>query len=109
MVQKSRGPRRKSRHKMMAVTKPTVNQMLQTFAIGEKVHFALQPNIKGTGYPYIMYKGVTGKVAAKRGSAYVVKFMDKDAEKTLIVPPVHLRRLGAAPAEKAAQAAEQKA
>ncbi len=94
MVQKSRGPRRKSRSKMIARYKPTVNQYLQKFEVGEKVHYHLQPNVKGVGYPYIMFKGVTGEVVAKRGKAYVVRFMDKDATKTLVTMPVHLRKAG---------------
>lgn len=93
MVQKSRGPRRKSRHKMMAVARPTTNAILQKFEIGDTVHFKIQPNIKGKGYPYIMYNGVTGRVVGKRGAACIVRFRDKDAIKTLIAAPVHLRKL----------------
>ena len=79
---------------MMARGKPTVNQMVQSFENGDRVHYDLQPNIKGIGYPYIMFKGLTGEVVAKRGDAYVVHFMDKNKKKILITKPVHLKKAG---------------
>ena len=79
---------------MMTRDRPTVNRMLQTFETGDMVHFDIQPNIKGVGYPYIMFKGITGEVVAKRGDAYVVQFMDKNKRKTLVTKPVHLKKAG---------------
>jgi len=91
MVQKSRGPRRKTRKKMRLEKKATVNQILQTFEIGDKVHVDLQPNVKNKGYPYISYNGLTGEVIEKRGNAYMVRIRDKNALKKLILKPVHLK------------------
>ena len=92
MVQKSRGQRAKTRHKMQTKRHATPNDFLRAFEIGETVHVTLQPNIKSQGYSYIQFHGRTGKVVEKRGSAYIVQIRDGGMQKKLILEPVHLRK-----------------
>jgi large subunit ribosomal protein L21e len=93
MVQKSHGQRHKSRKKMQVRRVVTPSMHLQSFELGERVGIKIQPNIKNKGYPYIKFHGLTGKVVDKRGDAYVIQVRDKSALKTLILKPVHLKKL----------------
>ncbi len=94
MVRKSRGPRRKTRKKMLSKGKININDYLRTFEVGDKVHVNLRSNVKGKGYPYIMFHGLTGEIIEKRGASYVVQVRDKNALKSLMLSPVHLKRAG---------------
>jgi large subunit ribosomal protein L21e len=40
-------------------------------------------------------QGRTGEVVGKRGRSYIVKVKDLNMEKTFIIPPIHLKRIGA--------------
>ncbi|MEM7813850.1 MAG: 50S ribosomal protein L21e [Candidatus Aenigmatarchaeota archaeon] len=91
MVQKSRGQRARTRYKMQAKRQPAPNDFLKRFEPGQAVHVCLQPNIRGQGYSYTPFHGLTGKVIGKRGSAYVVQIRDGRAQKKLVLSPVHLR------------------
>jgi large subunit ribosomal protein L21e len=44
--------------------------------------------------PHPRYRGRTGIITAMRGKSYIVKIKDGNATKNLIVPPVHLRKVG---------------
>ena len=90
MVQKSRGQRSRSRYKMQTKRHVTPNDFLRTFEIGQTVHVAMQPNIKGQGYSYIQFHGLTGKVIGTRGKAYIVEIRDGGMVKKLILEAVHL-------------------
>jgi len=90
MVQKSRGQRSKSRYKMQTKRHATPNDFLKTFDVGQTVHVTMQPNIKSQGYSYIQFHGRTGKIVEKRGNAYIVQIRDGNAQKKLILEPVHL-------------------
>lgn len=39
-------------------------------------------------------QGRTGEIVSKRGRSYVVKVKDLNMEKTFIIPPIHLKRIG---------------
>ncbi len=92
MVRKSRGPRHKARHKMITKRRSTPSDFLKEFSIGDRVFVKLQPNVYNKGYPYIKYHGIAGQVMKKLGRAYVIKFYDGNAEKKLILNPVHLKK-----------------
>jgi len=95
MPRKSKGARQGSRFKMQAKKKGkiiTPNKLLRKFEVGEKVHINIHPNIKDKGYPYISFQGLTGTIIERRGSAYIIKFRDKNAEKTAILKAIHLQR-----------------
>ncbi|MBI5331936.1 MAG: 50S ribosomal protein L21e [Candidatus Aenigmarchaeota archaeon] len=93
MVQKSSGPRKRSRSKMRTKRRATPSDFLKEFHIGDKVCIKLQPNLKNKGYPYIKFHGASGEIVKRMGNAYVVKFLDKNAEKQAILNPVHLKKL----------------
>jgi large subunit ribosomal protein L21e len=92
MVRKAKGPRHGTRNKMVAKSRPKPSEFLKQFAVGDRVHVVMKPNIKSRGYPYVKFAGATGEVIEKRGNAYLVRISDKDAKKTLILNPVHLRK-----------------
>jgi len=58
---------------------------------GDKVAIKKEKSIKA-GFPD-RFQGLTGTVVRKQGRSYVVKFKDFKKEKTLIVQPIHLKRL----------------
>ncbi|MCL4379775.1 MAG: 50S ribosomal protein L21e [Candidatus Marsarchaeota archaeon] len=64
------------------------NDIIKQFSIGDKV--CIVPKGGMHNIPHPRYKGRTGTVVEKRGSAYVVKVRIMGAERTLIVPSLHL-------------------
>ena len=90
------GNRRKTRHKMSKNVrdkgKISLNNYLQEFKTGDNVCLVAEPAVqKGMYYPRVY--GKAGKVTGKRGNCYEVKITDVTMEKTVIVHPVHLKRL----------------
>lgn len=71
----------------------STSSIIKEFSIGDKV--AIVPKGNGYNIPHPRYKGRTGTVQSKRGSAYVVKVRIMGAERTLIVPSLHLEAVGA--------------
>jgi len=64
----------------------------QLFNVGDKVTLAVEPSIqKGMYNP--KYLGKTGIIKRKNGRCYEVTVQDHKKEKSLIVHPVHLKRL----------------
>ena len=41
----------------------------------------------------LRYRGLTGVVTGTRGRAYLVKIKDQKKEKTLIIEPIHLKKI----------------
>ena len=39
------------------------------------------------------FQGMTGVVEGKRGRSYVVKIKDQNKEKTLLIAPIHLKKI----------------
>ncbi|MFH1447281.1 MAG: 50S ribosomal protein L21e [Candidatus Micrarchaeota archaeon] len=66
-----------------------ISSMIKEFKKGENV--SIHPKPRYDGMPHPRFRGMTGVVVSKRGNAYVLKLKVGKAEKTLIVPPVHLR------------------
>lgn len=81
--------RRKTRKKLKAKKKPTVNQFLQEFETGKMVHIDICPSSKSIPHP--RFKGRTGKIIGRRGRAYIVEVKDIAAKKTIIVRSEHLK------------------
>jgi len=71
--------------------KISFQKYFQKFSEGDSValvrELAQTPN-----FPRRM-QGRTGKVIAKRGTAYVVEVKDYDAKKQYMVKPVHLKKI----------------
>lgn len=68
----------------------SVNDYIKKFEIGEKVVIVPKGNTRDIPHP--RYRGRVGKITEKRGSAYVVKVRIMSAERTLIVPAIHLEK-----------------
>ena len=71
---------------------PNEGADLQEFKIGDKVALKADSGVqKGMYFP--RFHGKAGVVKGKKGKCYEVMIKDIGKEKTLIVHPVHLRRL----------------
>ncbi len=72
--------------------KISVSRFLQSFKIGEKVKLKIEPAIqKGAYHP--MFHGRVGVIKGKRGRCYEIAINDGSKQKTLIVHPIHLKRI----------------
>jgi large subunit ribosomal protein L21e len=96
MGQRIGGSRRKTRHKFQKGTrekgKISLTRYFQEFSTGEKVLLDLEPAVHGGMY-HPRFHSKVGVVKSKSGKCYNVGIKDGNKEKTLIVHPVHLRRL----------------
>ena len=87
------------RKKSALLTKPSrkkgkvsLRNYLTKYNEGDKVALRYEPAVfEGTYCP--RFVGKSGVIKAKRGSCYEVKIKDFKKEKTLIVHPVHLKKL----------------
>ncbi len=96
MVQRIGGFRRKTRHKFSKHFKDkgkiSIRRFLQELKEGEKVLLDAEPAYqKGMYFPRFHSK--LAVVKGKRGECYEVQIKDGGNKKTLIVHPVHLRKL----------------
>lgn len=96
MVQRVGGYRRKSRKKLSKNVsqkgKLSITQFLQTFKVGEKVSLRMEPAYQKGNY-HLRFYGSTGTVKARRGSCYEVQIKHMGRGKTVVVHPVHMRKL----------------
>lgn len=90
------GPRRKSKQIFTKKTKEkgkvTIRRHLAEFKEGEKVALIVEPS-QHAGMYHPRFVGKTGTVKAKTGSCYEVQITDINKEKTLIVHPVHMKKI----------------
>ncbi len=96
MVKRIGGIRRKSRYKYTKEQrqkgKISLTNYFQSFSTGDKVYLGLESAVqKGIYYPRFM--GKAGIIKGKRGRCYEITINDLGKNKTLIVHPVHLRRV----------------
>lgn len=94
MVRKSKGFRTRTRHKLRQIpsVRPAITKFLQEFEVGQSVALEMEPS-SHKGMPYPKFKGLTGKVIAKRGSSYIVEINVGDSKKTIISRPEHLKAI----------------
>lgn len=92
MVKKSHGPKVKTRKKLTQKPgyRPPITKFLQDFQIGQNVAIDPEPS-SHKGMPHSKFKGLAGKVIAKRGRSYVVKIRVGNSKKVVISRPEHLR------------------
>lgn len=92
MVRKSRGFRQSTRKKLKQTPsyRPTITKFLQEFNEGQDVVISPEPS-SHKGMPYPRFKGKVGKVIGKRGSSYIVEFLDGRSVKKVISRPEHLK------------------
>ncbi|MBW2992831.1 50S ribosomal protein L21e [Candidatus Woesearchaeota archaeon] len=96
MAQRIGGQRRKTRHKLQKKTrqkgKISITKYFQEFSKGDKVLLAAEPAVH-TGMYNPRFHSKVGIIKSKRGNCYNIQIKDGGKEKTLIVHPVHLRRI----------------
>lgn len=96
MVKRIGTIRRKTRHKLgkkpREKGKISIRSYFQKYAQGERVVLKTNPTVhKGLYHP--RFYGKTGKVVGMTGECCRVKINDQGKEKTLIVHPVHLKKV----------------
>lgn len=88
--------RRKTKHKFRKDIrnkgKISLKQYLQTFELGDKVCLTPEPGVQ-KGIYHARFVGRIATVKARQGDCYEVSFVDHSKEKSLIVHPIHLRRI----------------
>jgi len=92
MVQKSKGPRAKTRSLLRRRIKErtTITKCLQEFNVGSRVMIKLDPS-SHKGRPFKRFHGKVGTVIDKRGRSYIIRIKDGNKEKEIISAPRHLR------------------
>lgn len=64
--------------------------LIKGFSIGDRVSIVPKGNMRNIPHP--RYRGKTGTIIEKRGQAYAVRVRIMSANRTLIVPSIHLER-----------------
>ena len=96
MAKRVGGARRKSRHKLTKNVRQkgkfSLRRYFQELTDGDKVVLNNEPSYQKGTY-HMRHHGKIGTVIGKNGTCYNVKIKDIAKLKTLIVHPVHLKRL----------------
>ena len=94
-MERSRGFKSRTRKKLTKKARERgvlpVTKLVQTFETGDRVHIVIEPSIQ-KGQPHPKFHGKTGIIVEKRGRSYLVEIKDKNAKKTLISKPVHIKK-----------------
>ena len=69
-----------------------IRDYLQSFNEGDKIVLRIMPNVQ-SGIPFRRFVGLTGIVNGKQGVAYKVDVIDGKKTKSLLVHPVHMRKM----------------
>ncbi len=92
----SHGPRARSRKKMTKKVRekgmPPIRRYLARFEEGEYAAIAINPS-EHYGFPHHRFQGRTGVIVGMQGECYKVRIRDGGMYKTLIVHPVHLKKI----------------
>lgn len=87
-----RKTRRKLRKNIRLKGKISITRYLQEFNVNDRVQLLAEPAIqKGMYFP--RFYGKAGIIKNKRGSCYEVNIKDGGKKKTLIVHPVHMKKI----------------
>ena len=96
MVKRTGSTRRKARKKLVKPTtsrgKLSLTKYFAKFSEGEKVVLKAEPAVQGGMY-HIRFHGKVGVVKDKQGECYKVDIKDGSKQKTLIIHPVHLKKV----------------
>jgi len=94
MVQRSKGFRSKTRHKLKKHPRERgihpVTRALKEYKVGDIVHIVIDPSVH-KGMPHPRFHGKTGTVVGQRGKAFIVRVRDGGKYKDVIALPQHLR------------------
>ncbi len=86
------GTRHKLRKSIRNKGKISLTKYFQKFNIGDKVLLKAEPAIQKAMY-FPRFHGKIGVVKSKKGNCYNISIKDQNKEKTLIVHPIHLRKV----------------
>lgn len=96
MVKRIGTARSKTRHKFSKNFrrrgKISVSSYFQQFKEGEKVYLNPEPSVL-KGMPHRRFFGKTGIVQGQRGNCYAVLIKDQNKPKTIIIHPIHLKKV----------------
>ncbi|MBC8500915.1 MAG: 50S ribosomal protein L21e [Nanoarchaeota archaeon] len=96
MVKRVGSRMRKSRQKLSKSirekSKIRISSFLQKFNPGDRVALKAEPAYQKGQY-FLRFHGKTGTVTGQRGKCYEVKIKDFKKEKTLVVHPIHLKKV----------------
>lgn len=96
MVKRIGSFRRKTRYKLSKETrkkgKISLSAYFQAFKTGERVVLKAESSVHNGMYRP-RFHGKSGIIKAKTGTCYSVLIDDKNKQKTVIVHPVHLKRI----------------
>jgi large subunit ribosomal protein L21e len=96
MVKRIGSPRHKTRHKYQKKAsekgKISLRRFFQTFEDGQKVVLKCEPAYHNGMY-FHRFHGKVGIISGMQGKCYNIKIKDFNKDKTLIVHPVHLRKV----------------
>lgn len=96
MAKRIGGSRRKSRHKcskrIRKKGKISISRYFQVLNPGDKVALGIEPSVH-SGMYNLRFLSKIGVVKQKTGKCYEVLIKDGGKEKTLVVHPVHLKRI----------------
>lgn len=84
--------RRKFKKDQSAKGKLSIRNYLQKFNVGDKVSLTVEPAIQ-TGMYRPKFMGLIGTVVSKKGQCYNVEINDMSKKKTVVVHPVHLKKV----------------
>ena len=92
MVQKSKGPRKRTRRllRKRVRERTPITKYLQEFKVGDRVVIDPEPS-SHKGMPFRRFFGRIGTIKDKRGKSYIITIRDGKKEKTIIARPEHLR------------------
>ena len=96
MVRRIGSNRRRTRNKfskdIRKKGKISVSNYFQSYKIGDKACLKVESAMhKGMYHP--KFYGRVGTIKGKKGKCYEILIKDKNKQKTLIVHPIHLRRM----------------
>lgn len=96
MTKRIGGNRRKSRAKMRKAVanrgKISIKNYLAKYEDGDRVQLKAEPAVQ-KGLYHLDFHGKSGIINGKQGNCYKVLIKDGNKEKSLLVHPVHLKRL----------------
>jgi len=96
MVQRTGGYRKKTRSKLSKRPrdsgKVTVNSLLREFKVGDKVRIAIEPAVH-KGLPHPRFANKIATIIEKRGSGYMIEFLDGNKKKRILSLPIHFESI----------------
>ncbi|MEM2962972.1 MAG: hypothetical protein QXW70_02040 [Candidatus Anstonellales archaeon] len=81
--------RRKTRALGRSSKRLSINRVVKTYGIGDRV--VIKINARYGGAPNPRFNGKAGMIVGKRGKGCVVRIKDIEKEKELVVLPMHLQ------------------